>query len=197
MPRGKYQRPSALTTLEAGARVWIYVRVSSEQQVNRETPIEGQISELRRFAEEHGWVVARVFTDEAQGGSYDQREAFQEMMEESKRRPRPVDGILVWNFSRFARDQLDAQFYKADLRRRGYILISYSDDIPAGDFSTVIEAFIDWKNQRYLEDLSKDTRPVDSHLGDTKQKEHRLALSEMVNLAITQSGWWMRGLGIR
>ena len=158
MPRGKYQKPSALTALEVGSRVWIYVRVSSEQQANRETPIEGQISELRRFAEEHGWVVERVFADEAQGGSYDQREAFQEMIEESKRRPRPVDGILVWNFSRFARDQLDAQFYKADLRRRGYILISYSDDIPAGDFSTVIEAFIDWKNQRYLEDLSKDVK---------------------------------------
>ena len=134
MPSGKYQKPSALTALEVGSRVWIYVRVSSEQQANRETPIEGQISELRRFAEEHGWVVERVFADEAQGGSCDQREAFQEMIEESKRRPRPVDGILVWNFSRFARDQLDAQFYKADLRRRGYILISYSDDIPAGGF---------------------------------------------------------------
>lgn len=30
-----------------------------------------------------------------------------------------VDGIAFWSWSKFARDEDDAHFYKADLRRRG------------------------------------------------------------------------------
>ena len=80
------------------------------------------------------------------------------MISLARQEPRPVDGIVLWSFSRFARDQLDAQFYKAELRKRGYVVISKIDDIPSNEMAPVYEAFVDWKNQRFLEDLSADVR---------------------------------------
>ena len=76
----------------------------------------------------------------------------------TKRKCPSVEGIIFWSLSRLARDQLDSQFMKADLRRRGYVLHSMTDDVPDGEFALVVEALIDWKNERYLKDLSRDVK---------------------------------------
>ena len=47
---------------------------------------------------------------------------------------------------------------KADLRRRGWQIHSISDAVPAGDFAPILEAIIDWKNERFLKDLSADVK---------------------------------------
>jgi hypothetical protein len=71
---------------------------------------------------------------------------------------KPVEGIIFWSFSRLARRQIDSQFIKSDLRRRGYVLHSMTDDVPTGDIAPVVEAIIDWKNERYLSDLGRDVK---------------------------------------
>ena len=58
----------------------------------------------------------------------------------------------------FARDFNDAAFFKADLRRRGWQIHSISDAVPAGDFAPILEAIIDWKNERFLKGLSADIK---------------------------------------
>jgi len=80
------------------------------------------------------------------------------MIHVSRQEPRSVDGIVVWSFSRFARNLLDAQFFKADLRRRGYKIISMTDDLPGGDLDVIIEALYDWKHEQYLKDLSRNVK---------------------------------------
>ena len=70
----------------------------------------------------------------------------------------PDAGIVIWKFNRFARDIDDAQYYKADLRRRGYKIHSLNDSVPDGLDGRFFEAAIDWMNARYLEDLSVDVR---------------------------------------
>src|SRR5262249_45411380 len=54
--------------------------------------------------------------------------------------------------------QLDAQFYQAALRKRGYAVLSKIDVIPNNEMAPIDEAFIDWTNQRFLDDLSSDVR---------------------------------------
>jgi site-specific DNA recombinase len=76
----------------------------------------------------------------------------------ARQQPRPVEGIIFWSFSRLARRQIDSQFIKSDLRRQGYVLHSMTDDVPTGDIAPVVEAIIDWKNERYLSDLSRDVK---------------------------------------
>jgi hypothetical protein len=67
-------------------------------------------------------------------------------------------GLVIWSYSRFARDIDDSQFFRADLRRRGYVLYSLNDDIPDGPMGRLFEAAIDWKNEQFLEDLSRDVK---------------------------------------
>jgi hypothetical protein len=70
---------------------------------------------------------------------------------------RPV-AIVTWRFNRFARNLLDAQFYKAALRRSGYVVVSMADDIPQGDFAFVVESLLDWKAEHDLAQMSGDIR---------------------------------------
>ena len=86
------------------------------------------------------------------------RDGLENLLYLARQEPRPVDGILFWSFSRPARRQLDAQIIRSDLRRRGYVLHSMTDDIPYGVFSPVVKTLIDWTKERFLMDLSKDVK---------------------------------------
>src|SRR5579862_9616204 len=140
--------------LPAGSHVWCYLRHSPGDNQT----IDSQRAGMQDWCAEMGWIVDRLFIDEAMEGSREDREQFQLMLSLARQEPRPVDGIAVWAFSRFTRNQLDAQFYKADLRKRGYVIVSKIDDIPNNEMAPIYEAFIDWKNQRFLDDLSADVR---------------------------------------
>jgi site-specific DNA recombinase len=140
--------------LPAGTRVWCYLRHSPGDNQT----IDSQEAGMREWCAENGWPIDRMFVDEAIEGSREDRAQFQLMMSLARQEPRPVDGIVLWAFSRFARNQLDAQFYKADLRKRGYVILSKVDDIPGNEMAPIYEAFIDWKNQRFLDDLSADVK---------------------------------------
>jgi len=140
--------------LPAGSHVWVYLRHSPGDTQT----IESQVHAMQEWCAANGWIIDRMFIDEGIEGSKEQRPQFQEMMASARQVPRPVDGIVVWSFSRFARNQLDAQFYKAGLRKRGYVIVSKTDELPNNEMAPLMEAFVDWKNQRFLEDLSMDSK---------------------------------------
>lgn len=140
--------------LPAGSHVWVYLRHSPGDNQT----LDSQVVGMHVWCEQNGWVVDRIFADEAVEGSREDHEQFQQMIALARQDIKHVDGIAVWSFSRFARDQLDAQFYKAELRKRGYVIVSKIDNIPASEMAPINEAFIDWKNQRFLEDLSADVK---------------------------------------
>lgn len=112
------------------------------------------------YCQHYGLRLTKLFEDSAiSGGAVAGRDQFEAMTELAKRADEPlVSAILYWDTKRFARNQLDSQFYKADLRRRGYKLVSISDDIPDNEFSIVFEAFLEWKAEKDRQDIAKDTR---------------------------------------
>ncbi len=143
--------------LPPGSLVWSYLRVSGDEQADRGVPIAGQRQRAQEYADQHQLIMARWFIDEAKsGGSTAHRDAFNEMIDLSRAKPPPVHGILIWDLKRFARNLQDSQFYKADLRRRGYTLIFLSDDIPETDFAPVYEAILEWKAEKDRADIGKD-----------------------------------------
>ena len=158
MPRRKSsqhdQKQGQRWALPVGSKVWVYLRHSPGDTQN----IDSQQSGMRSWCAESGWLVEKEFIDAGIEGSKEQREQFQEMMALARQEPRAADGIVVWSFSRFARDLQDAQFYKAWLRKMGYTIISKIDDIPDSEIAPIIESMVDWKNQRFLDDLSFDTK---------------------------------------
>jgi site-specific DNA recombinase len=86
------------------------------------------------------------------------RSGFHDMIHHFRSGQAQEAGLVIWSYSRFAREFDDSQFYRADLRRRGFIFFSLNDEIPEGSIGRLFEAVIDWKNENFLEDLSRDTR---------------------------------------
>jgi len=141
--------------LTPGSRVWAYCRDSGGE----EQDIETQKRAVLDYIDANGLDLDRLFVDEARvGSSVVGRDAFELMINLSRQEPPQVEGIVLWSFSRFARNLLDAQFYKADLRRRGFQIISMTDDLPGGDLDAIIEALYDWKHEQYLKDLSQNVK---------------------------------------
>lgn len=149
----------ATCPLPPGSLVWAYLRVSGDEQADRGVPIAGQRQKAQDYANAHQLVITRWFVDEAKsGGSTARRDQFNEMIDLSRTKPPPVHGVLVWDLKRFARNLLDSQFHKADLRRRGYTLVFLSDDIPESDFAPVYETILEWKAEKDRADIAKDAQ---------------------------------------
>jgi len=159
MPRGKYKRrdKAIYEVPPAGSRMLVYIRFSGEDQ-----DAASQEAAVRRWVEEHGWVVypGEWFVDEARSGSStarrEQFEALIHLAEHLEGDPNKPAGVAVWRFNRFARDLQDAQYYKGLLRRLGYCVVSMADDVPAGDIAPIVETILDWKSEHDLAQMSGD-----------------------------------------
>ena len=157
--------------LPPNSTVWTYLRDSGGDTQD----LASQRAYVLAYCRHHRLHLARSFEDGAiSGGSVAGRDEFELMVELARLEKRPaVDGIVYWDIKRFARNILDSQFYKADLRRRGYKLISLSDNIPDNEFSVVFEAFLEWKAQKDREDISKDSRRGLRYLVEMKDGDGR------------------------
>ena len=145
-----------------GASVAAYLRDSGHEE--QELSIAQQEAEIQKFCAQNALTLTRLFKDAARpGSSVVGRQAFQEAIRHFRGKPEEA-GLVIWKFSRFARDIDDAQFYKADLRRRGFIVHSLMDKIPHGPEGRFFEAALDWMNQKFLEDLSTDVKRGLRHL---------------------------------
>lgn len=125
---------------------------------SQEASVGQQEAAFLAWCSQNGIVPGAVFKDQARpGSSVIGRSGFQDMMHHFRNGANEA-GLVIWSYSRFARDIDDAQFFRADLRRRGYVFYSLNDEIPEGPMGRLFEAAIDWKNQQFLEDLSRDVK---------------------------------------
>lgn len=141
-----------------GSSVTAYLRDSGGD--DQDLSIDQQEAAVRAWCADNGLILAQIFRDEhISGSSTDNRPGFDALMRHFRSKdPIPEVGLIIWKFSRFARNLNDAQFYKADLRRRGFTIHSMQDNIPTGLDGHFFEAAIDWMNARFLKDLSEDVR---------------------------------------
>ncbi len=137
--------------------VVLYARVSSEAQ-DVSLSISAQLKALREYAERNGHVIVRQFIDEAESGrSIAKRTAFREMVGMVDVRPKPFDAVLIWKYSRFARNRKDSIVYKAILRKQGVQVISITEpsdhNTPTG---RLMEAIIEDLDQFYSDNLGEE-----------------------------------------
>jgi len=134
-----------------------YLRDSGGE--DQDLSVEQQETAIRAWCAKNGCQLNRIFRDvSAPGSSIAGRDQFLEMIHYFRSGSATETGIIVWKYSRFSRDINDAQFYKADLRRLGYEILSINDNVPEGLNGRLFEAAIDWMNARFLEDLSSDVK---------------------------------------
>jgi len=95
----------------------VYARVSTQNQAEKETPIESPISQCLKYAQEKGIEIVAIFKDEGISGSTDKRLHFQEAISYAIKHK--IDAFIVFDTSRFARNREDAIYYKRLLRKNG------------------------------------------------------------------------------
>ena len=81
------------------------------------------------------------------------------MIATAKEKPQPFEVILVWKFSRFARNQDESTFYKGMLRKKLKIDIeSVSEPIMEGMYGRLIEMIIEWQDEFYSYNLGVEVK---------------------------------------
>ncbi len=133
----------------------LYARVSSDRQ-DVDLSISAQLKTLREFADRNGYRVAREYIDEVQSGRSADRPSFQQMVADA-RLQKPFKAILVWKFSRFARNRKDAIVFKSMLKRYGVTVISINEpstDTPTG---RLMEGIIESLDEFFSANLAQDT----------------------------------------
>ncbi len=133
-----------------------YARYSSNNQ--REESIDAQLRAIREYCEKENIELIAVFTDEAITGKTDDREDFQNMINQLLKGHLQVDYVLVHKFNRFARNKFDSALYKKKLRDIDVKVVSVTqkiDDTPEGE---LLEGFLETIDQYYSANLAVEVR---------------------------------------
>lgn len=136
-----------------------YIRVSTESQT--ELSPDSQIKLVKQYALNHGYALydKYIYRDDGiSGRTAEKRPNFNLMISEAKQKPPPFCAVLLWKFSRFARNQEESIFYKSMLRKNGIEVISVSEPITEGPFGSLIERIIEWSDEYYSIRLSGEVK---------------------------------------
>lgn len=133
-----------------------YVRVSTDKQ--EELSPDSQAKLLREHALKHNIIILEIFYEVGiSGRKADKRPEFQRMISLAKSQDHPVDVILVWKYSRFARNQEESIVYKSLLKKQHNIdVVSVSEPLVEGPFGSLIERIIEWMDEYYSIRLSDE-----------------------------------------
>lgn len=137
-----------------------YIRVSTDDQL--EYSPDSQLKIIREYASKNGFILPDeyIFMEEEgrSGRSASRRTEFQRVVALAKSPEHPFDAILLWKFSRFARNQEEAILYKNRLLKSGVSVISISEPLPEGPFGSLIERIIEWEDEYYSINLAQEVR---------------------------------------
>lgn len=136
-----------------------YIRVSTEDQT--EYSPDSQLKIIRSYAKEHDMILPDefIYADEGiSGRKADKRPAFQQMIGTAKMKPKPFDVVLLWKFSRFARNRLESMTYKSVLKKNGIEVVSISEPIGDEPTAIIMEAMIEAMDEYYSINLSGEVK---------------------------------------
>ena len=138
--------------------VVIYLRVSSEQQAERQLSIPAQREALQRYTSDKGWTIIEEYVDEAKSAKTAERPEFQKMIAAAKQPDKNFKAILVHKFDRFSRSRQDHIIYKALLKKQGISVLSASEptepDTPHG---LLLEGMLEVISEFYNVNLKHET----------------------------------------
>ena len=105
---------------DAGLRVAIYARVSTEEQRDGQT-IDSQVAELEGQAEAKGWSITGIYKDAGWSGSIMARPELDRLRDDA--RARRFQAVLINDVDRLARDVTHLGVIKRDLEKNNVRVI--------------------------------------------------------------------------
>ena len=136
-----------------------YIRVSDERQ--DEFSPDSQLKLIREYCAANDLSISddHIFYDDGiSAKSVQKRKDFCRMIELAKSRDHPFDVIVVWKYSRFARNQEESIVYKSLLRKHGVRVVSVSEPSADDPFSSLVERIIEWMDEYYIVRLSGEVK---------------------------------------
>ena len=88
------------------------------------------------WCKENGYLIAKIYKDEAMSGRTDERPEFQDMIANAPE----SDIVLVYQFDRFSRDRFDSAIYKQKLRKRNVRVVSATETLPDSPEAMIVES---------------------------------------------------------
>lgn len=135
----------------------LYIRVSTDDQV--EYSPEAQIRLGLEYAKKNNIIIPKEFIfqdDGISGRKASNRPDFQKMITLAKSEEHPFDVIIVWKFSRFARNQEESIVYKNLLKKSDVEVVSISEPIPDGFIGELVQRIFEWMDEYYSINLSQE-----------------------------------------
>ncbi|WP_027399075.1 recombinase family protein [Anaerovorax odorimutans] len=138
----------------------VYIRVSTDDQT--EYSPDAQLKAIKEYAKKNDMIIQdnHIYIDEGiSGKATKKRISFNKMIGIAKTKPKPFDVILLWKFSRFARNREDSIVYKSMLRKQlGIDVISITENIGDDKMSVLIEALIEAMDEYYSINLAEEVK---------------------------------------
>jgi site-specific DNA recombinase len=134
--------------------VVIYARYSSHNQT--EQSIEGQLKECYAFAKRNDYIVVEEYIDRAISGTSDNRPQFRKMIDDSSKKH--FNGVLVYQFDRFARNRYDSAMYKHRLKKNGVRVYSARENISDDASGVLMESMLEGMAEYYSAELSQKVK---------------------------------------
>ena len=132
----------------------IYARYSSHNQ--RDVSIEQQVQACRKYAEDNGLVILRVYDDHAMTGTNDNRPEFRQMILDSA--SRAFSFVIVYTLDRFSRDRYDSAVHKHTLKENGVKVLSAMENIQDNPVGALMESVLEGFAEYYSKELAQKIR---------------------------------------
>jgi len=110
-------------------RAGIYTRVSTTAQADKHGS-EYQREALQKLADQRGWDVYKVYSDEGYSGRKEKRPGLKDLMGDLQRGK--LDVVVVWRFDRLARSLGHLIRFLEECKGRNVDFVSYMEGIDTG-----------------------------------------------------------------
>ncbi|NYT60632.1 recombinase family protein [Alcaligenaceae bacterium] len=129
------------------AQVFLYARVSTERQVEKNLSIPDQLARMRAYCDTHNYQILDQYVDEGRSGTNDHRPELQAMIQRTLSGEEKIHAILVHSLSRAFRNFDDLVLYSRQLKSVGSRFLSITQDVDqettAGRVMTVVTGLMD------------------------------------------------------
>lgn len=151
----KYNAPPA--SLTPGSIVDAYLRDSGGEGQDRS--VDSQLKELRAYCAQYRLSLRNIYKDVARSGkSTVGRAEFDQMIQDVEEGASLPDGLIIWDYARFARNTKDAVYNIALIENNGVVIHSLTDDIPDGEYRDLIRFVRHMGNEAERKKNSKAVR---------------------------------------
>lgn len=143
---------------DGSKRVYIYTRVSTQEQAEHRTSLDQQERDARHYCDDRGYTVVDVFQDGGISGSDRSRPSLERMLLLACSDDHPVDVIVACDLASIARDLEFSIVLRSQLKRAGVelqLVYQTFEDSHSGQLHQILTA---WQDEDAIIKAAANTR---------------------------------------